>query len=137
MQLLTKQTDYAIRALIELARDKDTLLSARAISERQKIPYQFLRRTLRVLKQNGIIESREGADGGVKLGRDPGDISVTDVTNIFQGKIELSSCMFRRKICQNRETCVLRPEIQRIQNMVEKEFTGLTIEKLVDKLEDD
>jgi len=135
LKLLTKQSDYAIRALIELARTQEDYLSSREISRKQNIPYQFLRRILGDLIKSGMVESREGAGGGMKLAGDPHGIKITEVLEIFQGGIELSDCMFRKKICENRKTCVLRKEIKRIEQVVIDEFSRITIGSLTDKIE--
>ncbi len=135
MKILTKQSDYAIRALIELARAGEDFLSSREISKRQNIPYHFLRRIMGDLIKSGMVESREGAGGGMKLGSEPHSIKITEVMEIFQGRIELSDCMFRKKICENRKTCVLRKEIKRIEKVVADEFSRITIGSLNDKIE--
>ncbi len=134
MQLLTKHTDYALRALIMLADHQDTYLSARRIADEQEIPYQFLRGLLQGLAREGLILSREGAHGGVKLNRDPESISVREVIELFQGRVELSECMFRKQLCANRSRCVLRHQIMRIEGMVSREFDRITIALLLDDL---
>jgi Rrf2 family protein len=133
MKLLTKNTDYAVRAVLVLATNPTEFISSRDIAEKQKIPYQFLRRILQVLIKNKVIESKEGVSGGVRILKDASDIKIIDLIALFQGEIELSECMFRKKICENRDACVLRCEIKRIENIVNKEFGELTIKKLMDK----
>lgn len=131
MKLLTKNSDYAIRALLELARNKNDFLSSRDIAERQKIPYHFLRKTLRKLIKNNFVISKEGISGGFKIARDPGNIGIGKVIETFQGKIQLSECMFRKRLCRNRATCVLRGEIIGIEKVVYDRFHNMTIKRLV------
>jgi len=106
-------------------------VSARQISQEQEIPYQFLRRILQDLNKHGLTSSREGAKGGVRLEKNPDAIGVRDVIEIFQGKVELSECMFRKQICANRASCVLRHEIMRIEQLVSREFGQITLGKLL------
>ncbi|RNA64901.1 Rrf2 family transcriptional regulator [Prosthecochloris sp. ZM_2] len=131
MQLLTKHTDYAIRALLTLAGHPDDYLSARRIAEEQQIPYQFLRGLLQELARAGFVSSREGAGGGVKLEKAPESISVREVIELFQGRVELSECMFRKQLCANRSNCVLRHQIMRIERLVSEEFDKVTIGSLL------
>jgi Rrf2 family protein len=133
MKVLTKSTDYAVRALIVLAKNKDKYVSARTISKEQEIPYQFLRRVLQVLIKNKMVISKEGIGGGFKIKKDPGKIKVSDIIISFQGKIELSECMFRKEVCCNRSTCVLRKEIKEIEKVVKERFDKVTIQKLIKK----
>ncbi len=134
MKVLNKATDYAVRALISLGMKPDGWVSAKVISDEQTIPYQFLRRILQELIRGGLVESKEGAGGGVKLAKAPGEIGIADVIEIFQGKVQLSECMFRKQLCSNRANCVLRHEIMRIERMVNSEFSMVTIGKLIDDL---
>ncbi|MGC8774705.1 MAG: Rrf2 family transcriptional regulator [Chlorobaculum sp.] len=134
MKVLNKETDYAVRALISLGMKSDGWVSAKVISDEQAIPYQFLRRILQELIRNGLVESKEGAGGGVRLAKEPGLIAVAEVIEIFQGKVQLSECMFRKQLCSNRANCVLRHEIMRIEKMVNNEFSQVTIGKLIDDL---
>ena len=134
MKVLNKETDYAVRALISLGMKADGWVSAKAISDEQAIPYQFLRRILQELIRSGLVESKEGAGGGVRLAKNPAGIAVAEVIEIFQGKVQLSECMFRKQLCSNRANCVLRHEIMRIEKMVNQEFSQVTIGKLIDDL---
>ena len=131
MKLLTKETDYAIRAIMSLARSDDGFVSSRDIAAAEAIPLHFLRRILQRLIKENLVDSREGAAGGVRLRHKPEKIHLDDVIRLFQGDIRLSECMFRRKICSNRKTCVLRKRIGKIEQMVNDEFAGITIADLL------
>lgn len=135
MKVLTKNTDYAIRALLALAAEQGSYLSARAISQQQDIPYQFLRRLLQEMIRHGLVTSKDGAAGGFMLSRSPDTIRVSELIGIFQGPVQVSECMFRKQICANRARCVLRHEIMRIEQVVQQEFDKVTIGKLLGDLE--
>ena len=131
MQLLTKQTDYAVRALLNLATDPDNYKTADAISAEEKIPYQFLRRILQKLRQESLISTKEGKNGGVRIIKDSEKITLNEIIELFQGRIELSSCMFRKKLCSNRQACILRKKIKSIEKKVVSEFNDITISGLL------
>ena len=131
MKLLTKETDYVIRAVMNLARGNSEFASSRDISEQEDIPLHFLRRILQSLMKKRLIESKEGVSGGVRLMAKPENIHLTDLIKIFQGDIQLSECMFRSKLCSNRKTCVLRKRISGIEDIVTREFDKITIADLL------
>jgi Rrf2 family cysteine metabolism transcriptional repressor len=131
MKLLTKDTDYAVRAIVHLARHDSQYKSSSRIASEEGIPLQFLRRILQALTKAGMVTSREGATGGFRLAVPPKDIRVSDIIRIFQGDIQLSECMFRRRLCSNRGTCVLRKRIKSIEKMVNREFEKVTIASLL------
>lgn len=135
MKILTKHSDYAIRALLSLGAAEGRYLSARAVSLEQDIPYQFLRRILQELIRHGLVHSREGAQGGFSIARDPDAIRVMQLIEIFQGPVQVSDCMFRKQVCSNRSRCVLRHELVRIERTVREEFEKITIGSLLRDLE--
>lgn len=137
MKLLTKNTDYAIRALIHLARNKDKCLSSTRISQEEKIPLPYLRRILQILTGENFISTKEGAGGGVKLRRRPDSIGITSLIRMFQGEVQLAECMFRKQFCHNRKTCVLRKRLKAIEKMVIGELEGITIGSLLKDLEEE
>jgi Rrf2 family protein len=135
MKLITKNTDYAIRALLVLAlADSDRYISARQISQKQKIPYHYLRQILQKLIKEKFVSSKEGGGGGFKLKKSPAAIKLSSVIMIFQGEIQLTECIFRKKLCHNRSNCVLRKQIKRIESLVTKEFAGITLKSLLNDL---
>ncbi|MFH1037642.1 MAG: Rrf2 family transcriptional regulator [PVC group bacterium] len=135
MKLLTKNTDYAVRALICLAREKGRYVSSREIAEREKIPLSYLRRLLQDLAREGLVSSREGAGGGVRLAGDPGRIELIRLIGIFQGKLDLAECLFRNHVCPNRSRCPLRRQLKKIEENVLADLAGITIGGLVRDVE--
>lgn len=131
MKLLNKNVDYAIRALLHLGSGQDGYISAVEISREQRIPYEYLRKLLRRLIKAKIVESKEGGSGGFRLKMDPKKIKVIKLIEIFQGSLQLSECMFRKKPCHNRSHCVLRRNILRIEALVTKEFERITVGSLL------
>jgi Rrf2 family protein len=131
MKLLTKHTDYAIRALLILAEHHAEYLSARKISQNEKIPYSFMRKILLELYKAGYIDSREGSKGGFKIKKKPLKINATDLIRLFQGNIQISECMFRKKLCHKKSNCVLRENIKNIELFVENQFKKITIGSLL------
>jgi Rrf2 family cysteine metabolism transcriptional repressor len=135
MKVLTKNTDYAIRALLALAAKRGSYVSAKSIATEHDIPYQFLRRLLQEMIRHDLVVSKEGVQGGFMLQKNPDEITVTQLIEIFQGRVQVSECMFRKQICSNRARCVLRHEIMRIEQVVQSEFEKLTVGKLLRDLE--
>lgn len=62
-------------------------LSTAAIAETLNIPKPTLVKILQKLAADGIIETKEGKQGGVRLVKDPADISVRDILDsVEKGK---------------------------------------------------
>ncbi|MBM3255649.1 MAG: Rrf2 family transcriptional regulator, partial [Candidatus Omnitrophica bacterium] len=71
MKLITRDTDYALRALCFVARSKDGVVSVSELVDSLKIPKPFLRKSLQLLNKKGVLKSYKGLGGGFKLTRKP------------------------------------------------------------------
>lgn len=89
MVRVTARTDYAVRALIEIARAHPAAVKGREIADSQGLPYRFLASTMTQLTRAGLLESRRGSgvDGGYRLARDPGEVSLVEVVNAIEGQV--------------------------------------------------
>lgn len=63
------------------------LVKAEFVSREQRIPLRFLLGILGELRRAGIVESRRGTEGGYRLARPPGAITVADVIRAVDGPL--------------------------------------------------
>ena len=85
---VSAKSDYALRALIEIAGDAEgTPISAEALGRRQEIPHGFLLAILADLRRAGIVASQRGQSGGWRLAKAPADVSVADVIRAVDGPL--------------------------------------------------
>src|SRR5689334_19291619 len=77
--------EYALQAIFDLASNANTEpVKIAAIARRQKIPQKFLELILASLKQGGFVESRRGAEGGYRLAKPAGQITVGAVLRFIE-----------------------------------------------------
>ncbi len=130
MKLITRDADYAVKAISLIAKEKRSF-NVNELVSRLGMPRAFLRRILQKLSAGGILMSSKGKNGGFLLARSSGSIRVSDIITVFQGKISMNECMFKKKLCPNRSTCPLRKEILKIEKHVVARLNGITIKTLM------
>lgn len=131
MKLITRDTDYAIRALVYMAAHKGEVVNVPGLMEHLKIPRSFLRKILQALTRYGILKSYKGIGGGFMLRKAASSIHVTDVMEVFQGPVSLNECFFKKKICLNRAACPLKKKIDGIEKYVLSELDAITVNDLM------
>jgi Rrf2 family protein len=131
MKLITRNTDYAMRALCHIAKQGRKSVSAAEMVAELKIPRPFLRKILQIMSSEGLLKSTKGQGGGFSLARPEDKLRLTDLIRIFQNTIQLNECVFKKKACPNRSTCVLKKEIDSIEEDVLERLRGITIASLV------
>jgi Rrf2 family protein len=86
---LTVKSEYAIRALAELAaRSRDgKLVTAEELAQAQGIPRRFLLGIMAELRKDGLVASHRGVDGGYTFDQSPADITLADVIRSVEGPL--------------------------------------------------
>ena len=106
---ITRQADYAVRAVLHLARSGDTRTATSVIAEQQKIPPSFLAKIISQLSIAGLLHTSRGARGGVTLARHAGEITLLEVIEAIDGPIQLNECVGDTSTCSFDKDCPLRP----------------------------
>lgn len=132
MKLITRDSDYAIRALCFIAKNETRVVSVSELVRELKIPGPFLRKILQVLHQKGVLRSYKGKGGGFRLARPADKILLTDIMAVFQGRLRLSECIFKGLRCPHMRTCPLNKKISRIERFVIKELSDISIGCLIE-----
>jgi len=113
----------AILVLVFIS-DKDRLeqyefLSSKMISEVLNIPKPTLVKILHGLNLAGIIETREGKTGGIKLAKSPKSISVLDILKATEGMKSLFNTSFNLSVSGKRPSQVQK-SVAEVLNTAEK-----------------
>jgi Rrf2 family protein len=107
---ITRQADYALRAMLYLAQMEPTQRAATSqIADEQHIPPSFLAKIISQLSIAGLIHTSRGARGGVSLARQPEEITILEVVEAIDGPISLNECTHSSSACPFGESCPLRP----------------------------
>lgn len=84
---ITAKTDYAVRAMAELADAGGLSLTADQVSTSQHIPLRFLLGILRELRLARLVTSVRGPEGGYLLARPADEITLADVIRAVDGSL--------------------------------------------------
>ena len=85
---VSAKSDYALRALIEMAgRVDSTPVSAEELGRLQDIPHGFLQAILADLRRSGVVVSQRGQSGGWRLASKAEAICVADVMRAVDGPL--------------------------------------------------
>jgi Rrf2 family protein len=82
--MLTTTSEHALRALTQLARlPEGARLFGREIAEQAGVPANYLSKILWTLGNAGIIDATRGNKGGYRLKRNPAEIHLFEVVELF------------------------------------------------------
>jgi len=132
--MLSQKAKYALRAVLYLAErhdDGDLMLIA-DIAEKEQIPRKFLEAILVELRNDGILESRRGKNGGYRLARPLDRISFGDVIRSIDGPLAPIRCASRTQFqpctdCQDVDSCAIRWAMTKARDAMASVLDGWTL----------
>ena len=90
--MISQTADYALRAIVHLAKDLNKPHITRTIAETTKVPGDYLSKVMQTLVKAGFVQSRRGLHGGFTLTRPPDEISILDIVNAVDPLQRIRSC---------------------------------------------
>jgi len=97
---LTKRADYAIRAILALARTPaGERRSVRQVAADQGIPPRFLTQVMGDLSRAGLVDATVGRSGGYRLAKPSTAISLLEVVEAVEGDSRRRVCIVRGGPC--------------------------------------
>ena len=105
--MLTLSSEYALRAMVLLARHADEWpVSAQHIAEQSGIPRKYLSKILADLARAGLLEGSRGKRGGFRMTRSPKEIRLFEVLAPFEPVLtHRRSCPFGNVVCGDDDPC--------------------------------
>jgi len=92
--MFTTKTEYGLRALVRLTKNKNKgPLSLTEISKVQYISRSYLEHIFKKLKEDDIVKSVKGAEGGYVLSRSPREIDLFEIIEAVEGPLAVFYCM--------------------------------------------
>src|SRR5689334_15103584 len=84
---LSRASSHALHAVVHLAGAGDRLMSTRVIAQAQAIPEAYLFKVLLPLVHAGVLVSAKGPNGGYRLARPAGKVTVLEVLEAIDGPV--------------------------------------------------
>ena len=134
--MLTQKTRYSMLAMVRLAKEygKGTLM-INEIAESERIPKRFLESILLELKKNGYLSSKLGKNGGYCLMKNPKEISLLEIVQLFEGSVAMLRCTSEKfyepcEHCKDEERCTIRGTFKDIREYTFNKLATTSLEML-------
>jgi Rrf2 family protein len=92
MQLISRTSEYALRAVIWLVQEPARSQTTRQIAAGTRTPPDYISKVLQLLAKAGLVRSQRGLGGGFQLAGDPAQITVLDVINAVDPLERIHTC---------------------------------------------
>ena len=128
MDIIRRNTDYALRAMAHLAKNYGgESISTRIISEREDISYQLACKLMQKMNDAGLVISTMGPKGGFTLSKDPSQINLLEIIQAVQGPLSVNKCLAEDDKCPRQDICPLTGKMEELQNYIVNFLSDATL----------
>ena len=128
---LTTRGRYAVTAILDLAlHAQQGPVSLAHISARQEISLSYLEQLFAKLRRHKLVTSIRGPGGGYQLARPLENISIAEVTDAVNERIDATRCRGESN-CQNGEICLTHHLWLDLSDQIYEFLEGISLADLV------
>lgn len=132
MDIIRRNTDYALRAMVNLAvHYGGDPVSTRDISQSEDISYQLACKLMQKLNNAGLVKSSMGPNGGFVLSKTPIKINLAEIIDAIQGPLSLSRCLLGENVCQRQSSCPITVKLTELQKNIGDYLQSITLDELL------
>lgn len=130
---LSKTADYTVRAAISLGLswERDGYQTIQEVSDEMELPRTFTPQILGKLARAGLAESKAGRGGGYRLARPPRQITLLEIVEAAEGRLEAGRCTLRGGPCRWDDMCAIHPYWSKVSDAVRAVLASTTLEQVV------
>ena len=127
---LNRSTDYAIQMLVYLAKNGQTLSSTK-LAASLGISHRYLLQISSKLRAAGFILAVRGPSGGLKIFKNPEEISLYDVILSMEGVVQTGKICGLSSDELEQEMVTLEMAYQRLNILLERELKKIMLSDII------
>jgi Rrf2 family protein len=128
--MISKTSEYALRAMVYLAENPTSPSPLQAIAASTQVPAGYLSKVMQQLVRAGLVTSLRGLGGGFTLARSAMELSVYEVVQSVDPIARIRECPL--KLPEHREgLCALHRRLDDVMEMVEQSFRLTSVADLL------
>lgn len=121
--------DYGTVLMAYLARNYGReVVPLSEVARKERLSFSYLQRIANVLRKAGLLEAREGVNGGLRLSRVPSKISMGEVVTALEGPLVLVKC----GSCKISLFCPSQKPWRRVFKVMTEELNKISLKDIVD-----
>lgn len=132
--IFSKKCEIGLQAVLFLSTQKlGELFNAQTISQKVKLPKEFVSKVLQLLTKSGIVGSRKGKNGGFFLAKPPKQIRLIEIVKAIDGDSVFQNCVLGFPGCSDNNPCPVHTTWGKIRDEAQRMLLEETLCDFRDK----
>lgn len=132
--IYTKTGEYAIRAILFLARQsEDALVMSSEVAKKEDIPSHYLAKILQRMAKYGYVDSYKGRGGGFKITKLALDSSILEIVERIEGPVITLKCVTGLKECSDEHPCPLHDEWSELRDNIHNLISSKSVREVAEE----
>jgi len=127
MLRVSRLTDYATVVMTCIAAHPAEVLSAVQIADETRLELPTVSKLLKALGHAALVESFRGVNGGYRLARPAGEISLAEIVEALEGPIGMTECSVAEGQCDRESQCGVRGSWQLVNNVLDNALRAVSL----------
>jgi FeS assembly SUF system regulator len=133
MLRISRMADYALLVVLKMCGRND-LITQDSLCQLTTLSLPTVRKLMRSLTHNDLVESVRGSHGGYKLSSQPDQISIAEVIEAIDGPIALTECVKSDGgYCELADTCGLQENWNIVNRLISNALHNVTLDAMGQK----
>ncbi len=129
--MFSQTVEYALRAVVHLAKEPESLQTTAQIAAATKVPLPYLSKVLQTLHRDRLVTVKRGVNGGFLLAKPPKQLTIYEVVQCVDPIRRIHTCPLELASHRKR-LCSLHKEMDSAMESIESVFRKTTLSKLID-----
>ncbi len=125
----SEAASLALHAMVLIAKS-DTHVNVNSIAEEMGASRNHLAKVLQQMVKHGFLKSVRGPTGGFILSKPAGQMTILDIYEAIEGKIDVPECPLDRQICPFNK-CLMNGLVTDVTLQFKKYFGEQTLEDFI------
>jgi Rrf2 family nitric oxide-sensitive transcriptional repressor len=129
--MISQTAEYALRAVVYLAREQSEGCTTRALANATRVPAGYLSKVIQSLVRAGLVVSQRGLGGGFRLARPATELTAWDVLEAVDPLRRINGCPLGLE-AHRQQLCPLHRRLDDAMELVERSFRETSVQELID-----
>ena len=131
---ISEGASLGMHSLAYMAAKKPEKLNTKSLADKLDASKAHLSKVLQKLHKAGLVESYRGPTGGYTLSKSPKTVTLLDIYEVIEGKVEVEECPLGKEECMF-ENCIFNDTLHGVENEIYETLKNINLSNFAKEIQ--